>query len=181
MIEDNMRKRMHIYICLLYFAVQQKLTEYCKSTIIKKIFFKSHFSDFTEAYLFDSTFQNKLFNFFFFFIFLFWLPCGKRSSRQIWAELSLNLSHSWSNTVSLSHCAGPVLQDTLCATAGTQPVFSSFFFFPHFLGSYQRHMEVPKLEADSGAVAAGHSNSHSHVESKPRLWPIPQLTAMPDP
>ena len=35
--EDNMRKRMHIYVKLGHFAVQQKLTEHCKSAIIKKL------------------------------------------------------------------------------------------------------------------------------------------------
>ena len=35
--EDNVRKRMYVYVWLGYFAVQQKLTEHCKSTIILKI------------------------------------------------------------------------------------------------------------------------------------------------
>ena len=34
--EDNERKRMYIYVSLGHFAVQQKLTEHCKSTTIKK-------------------------------------------------------------------------------------------------------------------------------------------------
>ena len=33
-IEDNMRKIMYTYVCLGQFAIQQKLTEYCKSTTI---------------------------------------------------------------------------------------------------------------------------------------------------
>ena len=32
-----------------------------------------------------------------------------------------------------------------------------------------------------GTSAAGLCHSHSHAESEPRLRPIPQLTAMPDP
>ena len=41
--EDNVKKRMYIYICVCvydwvtYFGVQQKLTEYRKSTVIEKI------------------------------------------------------------------------------------------------------------------------------------------------
>ena len=45
MMEDNVKKRMcvcvyvytHIYVWLGHFAVQQKLTEQCKATIIEKI------------------------------------------------------------------------------------------------------------------------------------------------
>ena len=33
-LEDNVRKRMYVYVGLGHFAVQQKLTEHCKSTII---------------------------------------------------------------------------------------------------------------------------------------------------
>ena len=36
MTENNMRKRMCIYVRLGHFAVQQKFTEHCKSTIKKK-------------------------------------------------------------------------------------------------------------------------------------------------
>ena len=36
-LEDNVRKRMYVYVGLGHFAVQQKLTEHCKSTIILKI------------------------------------------------------------------------------------------------------------------------------------------------
>ena len=32
---DNIRKRMYIYVCLGHFAVQQNLTENCKSTAVK--------------------------------------------------------------------------------------------------------------------------------------------------
>ena len=32
-----------------------------------------------------------------------------------------------------------------------------------------------------GGVAAGLCQSHSNLGSKPRLWPTPQLMAMPDP
>ena len=33
--EDNVRKRMYILCITGFFALQQKLTEYCKSTVIK--------------------------------------------------------------------------------------------------------------------------------------------------
>jgi len=36
MMEDNVKKRMHIYVLLGHSAIQQKLTEHYKSTIIKK-------------------------------------------------------------------------------------------------------------------------------------------------
>ena len=39
-IEDNMRKRIYIYACLGGFAVEQKLAQHCKSTILLN---KSHF------------------------------------------------------------------------------------------------------------------------------------------
>ena len=32
--EDNMRKKMNIYVCQGRYAVQQKLTQHCKSTIL---------------------------------------------------------------------------------------------------------------------------------------------------
>ena len=36
MMEDNVRKRMDIYVWLGHYAVQQTLTEQCKSTITEK-------------------------------------------------------------------------------------------------------------------------------------------------
>ena len=33
--KDNVRKRMYTYVKLGHFAVQQKLSEHCKSTMIK--------------------------------------------------------------------------------------------------------------------------------------------------
>ena len=36
MMEDNVRKRMYVYVYLGHFAVQQKMTEHYKSTIILK-------------------------------------------------------------------------------------------------------------------------------------------------
>ena len=35
MMEDSMGKRMYMYVCLDYFAVQQKLMQQCKSTILR--------------------------------------------------------------------------------------------------------------------------------------------------
>ena len=41
MMEDDTRKRMYICVWLGHFAVQQKFTEHCKSTILQfKKFFK---------------------------------------------------------------------------------------------------------------------------------------------
>ena len=37
MMEDNMRKRTYMYVWFGHFAVQKKLTEYCKLTVIEKI------------------------------------------------------------------------------------------------------------------------------------------------
>ena len=40
MLEDNVRKRIYVGVCVgggAQFAIQEKLTEYCKSTIIEKI------------------------------------------------------------------------------------------------------------------------------------------------
>ena len=45
MMEDSVRKRMYIFVQLGCYAVQQKLTEHCKSTLVKnlkKIFFPKH-------------------------------------------------------------------------------------------------------------------------------------------
>ena len=46
MMEDNVIKRIYIYICMYvwlgHFAVQQKLTGHCKSTIIEKKSFKKN-------------------------------------------------------------------------------------------------------------------------------------------
>ena len=42
-------------------------------------------------------------------------------------------------------------------------------------------MEVPRLGGQIVAAAAGLHQSHSKVGSEPRLWPTPQLMAMPDP
>ena len=36
MVEDNVKKRMYVDVRLGHFAVQQKLTEHCKSAVIKK-------------------------------------------------------------------------------------------------------------------------------------------------
>ena len=59
----------------------------------------------------------------------------------------------------------------------------SFFFlvFLPFLGPLQRHMEVPRLGVEFGAVAAGLRQSHSNSGSELRLRPTPQLTATLDP
>ena len=52
-VEDNMRKRMYVCMGLGHFAVQQNLTEHCKSTIIKKIFFNK------EGVTSEERFRNK--------------------------------------------------------------------------------------------------------------------------
>ena len=63
----------------------------------------------------------------------------------------------------------------------------SFFFFFFFFGLFAFSWAPPAAYGGSqargpiGAVAAGLHHSHSNVGSEPRLRPIPQLTAMPDP
>ena len=56
----------------------------------------------------------------------------------------------------------------------------TFFFFLLFKAT---SMEYGSSQARDkiGAIAAGLCHSHSNMGSKPHLWPIPQLTAMPDP
>ena len=57
-----------------------------------------------------------------------------------------------------------------------------FFFFWSFLSFRAAPMAYGGAQARSliGATAAGLHHSHSNARSKPRLQPIPQLTAMPD-
>ena len=38
-----------------------------------------------------------------------------------------------------------------------------------------------QARGQTGAVAASLRHSHSNAKSEPRLWPTPQLTAMPGP
>ena len=83
-----------------------------------------------------------------------------------------------------------VLMDTsqvhFCwATMGTplwQCIFFFFFFFWSFvfLGLHLQHVEVPRLGGLIRAVAAGLHHGHSNARSELRLWPTPQLMAMPD-
>ena len=63
---------------------------------------------------------------------------------------------------------------------GTQlSLFLFFSFFFGFLGLYPRHMEVPSLGGQIGAVAASSHHSHSNTRSK-HLRPI-QIMATPGP
>ena len=59
--------------------------------------------------------------------------------------------------------------------------FFSFIFFFYFLGPHMWHMEVPRLGIEFRATAASLCHSHSNMGSKPRLWPVAQLTSVPDP
>ena len=52
--------------------------------------------------------------------------------------------------------------------------FLSFVFAPEAYGGTQAGSQIR-------AVAAGLHHSHSNVGSEPRLQPIPQFTATPDP
>ena len=64
MIEDNMRKRMYIYVWLGHFAVQLKLAQHCRSTILKYKNFKKLLAHIKGYVLNDSTymkFKNRLF------------------------------------------------------------------------------------------------------------------------
>ena len=59
----------------------------------------------------------------------------------------------------------------------TSLCFYLFIFFQAAL----RHMEVPRLRGQIGAIAAGLHHSHSNAESELSLRPTPQLTATLDP
>ena len=60
-------------------------------------------------------------------------------------------------------------------------VFFSFFFFSFlFFGLNPWHMEIPRLGVDSELQLPAYARD-SNVGSEPRLPPIPQLTATPDP
>ena len=68
------------------------------------------------------------------------------------------------------------------------PIFNYFFFFLFFFFFFFllfRAASVAHGRSQArgwiGAVAAGLYHCHSHLGSKPRLWPTPQLTAIPDP
>ena len=54
-----------------------------------------------------------------------------------------------------------------------------FFFFFFFLGLHLQYMEIPRLRVKSELQLPAYS--HSHARSKECLWPIPRLTATPDP
>ena len=58
------------------------------------------------------------------------------------------------------------------------PLF--FFFFFCFLGPHSMAYESSQATGQIRAGAAGLHHSHSNSRSKPCLWPMPQLTAMPD-
>ena len=58
----------------------------------------------------------------------------------------------------------------------------SFFFLSFvFLGLHQWYTEIPRLGAESRAVAASLHHSHSNARSELCRWPIPQLTETLDP
>ena len=56
-----------------------------------------------------------------------------------------------------------------------------FFFFFCFLGAAPVAYGGFQARGQIRATAVGLHHSHSNVGSKPRLWPTPQFTAMPDP
>ena len=66
-------------------------------------------------------------------------------------------------------------------------IYNSFCFFVFCFVFYVFSMASPAAYGDSQArgliraTAAGLHHSHSNVRSEPRLRPIPQLTAPPDP
>ena len=49
-----------------------------------------------------------------------------------------------------------------------------------FLGLHPGHMEVPRIEIESGALAAGLYYSHSNAGSDLHLQTTPHLKATPD-
>ena len=63
-----------------------------------------------------------------------------------------------------------LLWRNICSSLSPILVFLFLFFFPPLCGCFQARGRI-------GARAAG----HSHIGSELHLWPIPQLTATPDP
>ena len=61
-----------------------------------------------------------------------------------------------------------------------EPMSIFFFFFSLFRATCAAH-GVSQARGLIGAVAAGLRQSHSNTGSEPRLPPISQLMAMPDP
>ena len=60
-------------------------------------------------------------------------------------------------------------------------LFIYLFIYLVFLGFHSWHVEVPRVGAQIGAVAASLHHSHSNARSELHLWHTPQLMAMPDP
>ena len=60
MMEDNVRKRIYIYLWLGHFAVQQKLTEYCEATIIEKKILKKKKSTSINIFIRKKLKENEL-------------------------------------------------------------------------------------------------------------------------
>jgi len=63
----------------------------------------------------------------------------------------------------------------------TFPLFFVFILFVCFLGPYLGHIGSSKFRGRIGATAASRHPSHSNAGSEPRLHPILQLMATPDP
>ena len=51
----------------------------------------------------------------------------------------------------------------------------------YFLGPHTRHLEVPRLGAESELQLLAYTTATATQESEPRLQHTPQVTAMPDP
>ena len=58
-------------------------------------------------------------------------------------------------------------------------LFFSFLFFSFFRAAPAAY-GGSQARGQIGALAVGHSHSHSNMESKPCLQPTPQLTATAD-
>ena len=97
------------------------------------------------------------------------------SSWQRWILNPLSKARDWTH----------VLMDTSWihyhwTTMGT-PNRKFFFLTFCFLGPYPRHIESSQARSRIRAAAAGLYHSHNNVGSKLHLWPVYQLTAVPDP
>ena len=67
---------------------------------------------------------------------------------------------------------------------GVEQILFFFFFFFFFFCIFRATLAARRGSQARdliGAVAAGLSQSHSNARSELRLWPTPQLMAMPDP
>ena len=134
----------------------------------------------------------------FFLIFLFMATPAAYGSFPAKGRMGVAGRHSQSNAESLAHWAKPGIEPA--SSQRQHPVlnpishnrssnYTSIFFLcvcvcmSIFAISRAAPTEYGGSQARGriGSIATSLHQSHSNVGSKPRLWPTPQLTAMPDP